>query len=413
MSDGIESIFEKIPVDEGQKNEQTSGRDMGDRVAKGDTNSRIEAFGDMLEDDDYGAKPKAYEPVKIEKDKLPDSTKGSGEEKEEAPEEEEVLDEPSDGEEEKEEVEETQEELLKKLKDTKIKVKVDGQFEEKTLEELKAAYSHRAVLDRKMNEVSKERATFVKEKEQMISDQKYMQGEVQELREGFAVSINEYMKNGFNTKNPLGALDTLLDKLGIDSYAFNRAAFEYNLPEYEKFFEMGDIERDAYFMKKENDFYKKRDTSLADRTREAHSRTERQAQEFNLIKSSGLSIDQFNEHFDELEALGDDQLSVERVLEFAKVKPIYDRAGGIVSKTSKAGDIALIQQVSALLMEFPNTEESEIIEHIDGKARAKKAQEILKDKENFTVKRGNKKSSNNDAYFTEEELIEFNEIRRH
>lgn len=409
MSEGIESIFEKIPVDEGNGTQEPQKvmKQMGDRIAKGDTNSRIEAFGEMLGDDDYSGKPKEHEQVKVEKDKTPVAPKSAPEKKEETSEEEEVLEEPVTKIE-----EEGQDELLNKLKDVKIKVKVNGQMEEKTLEELKASYSHRASNDRERNEISKEKLNFQKEKQQVLGERQFMQKEVGDLRESFNVAIAEYQKNGFTTKNPMVALDSLLDKLGIDTYAFNRAAFEHNLPEYEKFFEMGDVERDNYFTKKEIDFYKKKESTLAERTQQAQSQTERQAQQFNLIKSAGLSVEEYNTHFDELEALGDEEISTERVLEFAKVKPVFDKAGGIVAKTSKAGDIALIRQVSELLLQFPTTEESEIIEHIDGKARVKKAQQILKDKENFTVKTSAKSAGKDGAFFTDEELAEFNEMKR-
>lgn len=409
MSEGIESIFEKIPVDEGNGTPEPTKavKDMGDRVTKGDVNSRIEAFGEMLGDDEYGGKPKEHEPVKVEKDKTPVAPKATPEKKEEAPEEEKILDDvPAEEQSKAEEFDESA------LKDKKFKVKVNGQLEEKTLEELKASYSHRSSNDRERNEIHKEKQNFQKEKQQILGERQFMQKEVGDLRESFNTAITEYQKNGFTTKNPLIALDSLLDKLGIDTYAFNRAAFEYNLPEYEKFFEMGDIERENYFTRKEIDFFKKKESTLAERTQQAQTATERQAQQLNLIKSAGLSVEEYNTHFDELEALGDDDISTERVLEFAKVKPVFDKAGGIVAKTSKAGDIALIRQVSELLLQFPNTEESEIIEHIDGKARVKKAQEILKEKENFTVKKGAKASEKDGAFFTDEEMKEFDEIRR-
>lgn len=410
MSEGIESIFEKIPVDEGSGSSEPVKvtKNMGDRVTKGDVGSRIEAFGEMLEDDEYGGKPKEHEQIKVEKDKTPAAPKATPDKKEEVAEEEEVLEEETPVEEEPK-AEEFDE---KTLKDKKFKVKVNGQFEEKTLEELKASYSHRASNDRERNEINKERQSFQKEKQQILGEREFMQKEVKDLRESFSVSVDEYMKNGFNIKNPLQALDTLLDKIGVDSYAFNRAVFEHNLPEYEKFFEMGDVERENYFTKKEIEFYKKKESTFAERTKQAQSEQERQATSLNLIKSAGLSVDDYNAHFDELEALGDDDLSVERVLEFAKVKPVFDKAGSIVAKTSKAGDIALIRQVSELLLQFPTTEESEIIEHIDGKARVKRAQEILKEKENFTVKKGAKSSGKDGSFFTDEEMREFNEIRR-
>lgn len=426
-SNSIESIFESIPVDEGPskssaegmaKKDQTPARDMGDRVSKGSMEDRIEAFGTMLDDPDYSGKKKEHEPVKVEKEKMPVAPKESVDS---AKEKKEVQDEQEDEEGDSEEESDTDEGVDKSKdgqkeievpKDKKFKVKVDGQDTDVTLEELMNGYSGKQAISKRFTELDKEKKTFQKDKEQILADQKYIQKEVQDLKGSFAVAIEEFKKNGFNTKNPLESLDTLLDRLGVDSYHFNRAAFEYNLPEYEKYLEMSDIERDAYFVKKENEFFKKKEKSFEERTHKAQSEQERQRKEFDLIKRSGLSIESYNTHFDELEALGAEDLSAEKVLEFAKVKPIFDKAGDIVSKTSKANDIALIQDVSKILLEFPNTTEEEIIEHIEGKAAVKKAQKVLKDKENFTLEKKNKKSSSSDSFFTDEEMAEFQEMRR-
>jgi hypothetical protein len=413
----IESIFENMPVSEGPevpvaKVERV--KNMGDRVTKGSTESRIEAFGEMLEDDDYApTKPKPHEPIKVEKDKTAvaeketvNQAKGEKVEDNEEDSDEEV----QDGDEESAPVEEKP---ISIPKDHKFKVKVDGQEIEVTLDELTNGYSGKQAISKRFTEFDKKEKAFSKEKEQILNDQKYIQKEVNDLRESFKSQVDEFKKNGFNSKNPGAALDTLLDKIGVDSYSFNRAMFEHNLPEYAKFFEMDETGQEAYFVKKENEFFRKKEQTFAERTEQAQAQQQRQRQEFDLIKASGLTTDSYNVHFDELEALGAEDLSVEKVLEFAKVKPIFDKAGSIVAKTSKANDIALIQDVSRLLMEYPNTDEQEIIEHIDGTAEEKKAAKILKDKENFTVKKNVKKSSNNgDKYFTDEEMAEFQDIRR-
>ncbi len=419
---GIESIFESMPVDEGPataEETQTApkvqikavpAKKMGDRVTKGGTEARIEAFGEMLEEDDYGGPVKPHEPIKVEKDKTPIAKKESVNQAKDKPDEnieEETDEDLSEGD---EDDDSPTQKPIEVPKDHKFKVKIDGQDVEVTLEELTNGYSGKQAISKRFTEFDKEKKTFQKEKEQILNDQKYVRGEVDELRNSFSTHIEEFKKNGFTSKNPMAALDTLLDKIGVDSYAFNRAAFEHNLPEYAKFFEMSEVEQDAYFVKKENEFFRKKEQTFAERTKQAQSQQERQRQEFDLIKQSGLSTDSYNLHFDELEALGEQDLSVERVLEFARVKPIFDQAGSFVAKTHKAGDIALIQEVARLLMEFPTTTESEIIEHINGSEQAKKAAKTLKNKENFTVKKAKKAS--NESYFTEEEMNEFNDIRR-
>ena len=408
----VDAIFEAMPVNEGStqapsEQPKESIKEMGDKVRKGDVNSRIEAFGEMLGEDDYGGKPKAHEPIKVEKDKTPvAAAKDTVETKEEVQE---------DAEESEDLAEKPKEPVQKQTelpKDAKVKVKVDGQDVEVPLQELMNDYAGKQAISKRFTELDKEKKSFQKEKEQVLADGHRMQQEIAELKGGFESSIAEYQKNGFTTKNPLVLVDQLLDKLGIDTYTYNRAVFEHNLPEYAQFFEMDDVQRDAYFAKKENEFLRKKDQTFAERTKQTQAEQARQREEFNLIKQSGLSVDDFNAHFEELAELGSEDLSVERVLEFAKVKPIFDKAGDIVSKTVKAGDVALIQDVSRLLMEFPNTTEEEIIEHINGKNAAKSVSKKVNGKENYTVDTSKvaKKSQSDD--YTDEEMEMIRQIRR-
>ena len=403
----VEAIFEAMPVSESStqapsESKESSMKEMGDRVKKGDVNSRIEAFGEMLGDDEYGGKQKPHEPVKVEKEKTSVAK----------PEVDDADKEPVKEIHKEEKIEPVAPNPLEIPKDAKVKVKVDGQEIDVSIEELKSGYSGKQAISKRFTELDNEKKSFAKEKSQVLADGNRMREEIASLKGGFEAVVSEFTKNGFTSKNPSILVDQLLDKIGIDSHAYNRAVFEHNLPEYASFFEMDDVQRDAYFAKKENEFLRKKDQTFAERTREAQANQARQQQEFNLIKKSGLSVDDFNQHFEELADLGSEDLSVETVLEFAKVKPIFDKAGEIISKTPRAGDVELIQSVSRLLMEFPNTTEEEIIEHVTGKKAAKTVSDRVKGKENYSVDTSGiaKKSTNDD--FSDEDYELFKQIRR-
>jgi hypothetical protein len=409
MSD-VAAIFDSMPVEgdtssQASDKQESSIKEMGDRVSKGNTNSRIEAFGEMLGDDDYGGTPGKHEPVKVEKEKTSVASAKSRD----------------DGEVEKEESSEVikEEKPIERApqqveipKDAKVKVKIDGVDQEVSIEDLKSGYSGKQAISKRFTELDNEKKSFAKEKTQVLADGNRMREEIASLKGGFESAINEYNKNGFTVKNPLTLVDQLLDKIGVDSHAYNRSVFEHNLPEYAKFFEMDEVQRDAYFAKKENEFLRKKDQTFMERTQQAQAQTARQQQEYNMIKGAGLSIDGFNQHFEELAELGNEDLSVEKVLEFAKIKPIWDKAGDIVSRSIKSGDVALIQDVSRLLMEFPNTTEEEILEHINGKSAARNASKKVAGKENYTVDTSSiaRKSTQDD--FSDEDMEMFKAIRR-
>lgn len=406
MSD-VSAIFESMPVEgdsssQASDKQESSMKEMGDTVKKGNMNARIEAFGDMLGDDDYGNTPTKHEPVKVEKDKTSVAAAKDSDNREEAKEE---------AKEEKV-IEQRIEKLAELSNDTKFKVKIDGADQDVSLEDLKNGYSGKQAISKRFTELDNEKKAFTKEKSQVLADGNRMREEIANLKGGFEAAVNEYNKNGFTQKNPLHLVDQLLDKIGIDSHAYNRSVFEHNLPEYAKFFEMDETQRDAYFAKKENDFLRKKDQSFTERTQQAQAQTARQQQEYNLIKTSGLSIEQFNQHFEELADLGNPDLSVEKVLEFAKIKPIWDKSGDIVSKTTRAGDVALIQQVSRLLMEFPNMSDEEIIDSINGTTAVKELSKKATGKTNYSVDTSKvaRKSVVDD--YSDEEMEMFRQIRR-
>lgn len=393
---GIDNIFNQIPVEEVTTSNVGAGStEVNERITKGDVGSRIDAFADLADEDQYGEDDKkGYEAVKVEKDKVP--TSRTEDEKKEKREEDEGNEEQESG-----DVEVKEEPQTQKPEDQKFKVKVDGREEEVTLEQLKADYSGKQAISRRFNEFNKEKVNFEKEVAAHNDEVLFIQREVAELKDGFESIVQDYKKNGFLSKNPMAAINTLLDKMNINSYDFERAMFEHQLPEYAKFFEMDEVQQDAYFAKKENEFLRKKDQTFAERTQKTQAETARQQQEYNLIKSAGLTSEQYNELFGELESLGDKNITAERVVEFARVKPILDKAGSIVAKTKSAGDSAKINQVAELLSMFPDTTEDEIISHIDGAQKAQQVSKSLKDKEDFTVKTKPKKAVGSD--FTDED----------
>ena len=403
----VDAIFNQIPVEESAPTERSEKKkaEPSDRILKGDTNSRIASFGDLVDDDDYGFDDKkGHENAKVEKDKAPvdntpvDNTPAKKEEKKETvkplKENEEVIEEKAP--------------VEKVNPFQKHKVKVDGQEQEVELSELLSSYSSKQANARRFSDLDVEKKTFEKEKAQNVADIQNVQREVSELKGGFENILNEYSKNGYIYSNPATIVHQLLDKLGLNSNHFERAMFEYNLPEYARFFEMGEVEQDAYFAKKENEYLRGKDKTFSERTQSAQAENERQRKEFSIIKNAGLTVESYNELYGILEGLGDSDINAEKIVNFAKVKPIIDKANDIVKRTSRSGDSDLINKVSNLLMQFPNTTDEEIIEEIEGIKEEKRVMESLKDKEQFNTKVRPSKSSDDDDF----DMEFFKSIRR-
>lgn len=233
-------------------------------------------------------------------------------------------------EEDKEDVEETAEEKsekaeAKKLKirmsdglygiesDAKVRVKIDGTFEEVPVQELINNYSGKVAYDKKFSEVG------LKNKE---AEQKIQQATQREqFLNGVVAEVTSHLSD--KMKNPLDALNFIVEKSGMDTYDVWKRTLEANLDEVEKLMSMSDIERDNYFLKKQIEFRTK-----SEEARKAESAKE---QSFNqavqkvdqLRQAHGVSEEQFLQALDELEEQGTDttKLSDEQVVDYASLKP--------------------------------------------------------------------------------------------
>ncbi len=283
-------------------------------------------------------------------------------------------------EEEKEPEAETSKEVInesKKLPDM-VKVKINGAETEVPLQDVINSYSGQQEIQRRFTEFDKTKKAFEIEKKELVGMNDYVKQEIGELRSSFDSLISQYQKNGFMDKNPLEAVNQLLDKMGINSNLFERAVFEHQLPDYAKFFNMSDVERDAYYTKKENDYLRRKEQGFTERDQQVKLREEKQQQDFQLIKDAGLDSVKYDELSNELLDAGHKDVTAEKVVEYAKQKPTLDK---VVEVFNQLGTDPMSDQrtrtVFNLLKEFPDTTVDEILEAMDPNRAALKTAKAL------------------------------------
>lgn len=300
--------------------------------------------------------------------------------KEEAPKEEEK--------EEKEEpkTEKIQDEVKKPLPE-KVKVKVNGNEMEVPLQDVINSYSGQQEIQRRFTEFDKQKKAWEKETSQEREFTSYVKNEIGDLRTSLDSLVRQYEHNGYMEKNPLEVVNQLLDKMGINSNLFERAVFEHQLPDYAKYFNMSDVERDAYFTKKENEYFKKQSEKLSERDQLVKQRELKQQQDFELIKSAGLDSVKFEELQNELLEAGHKDLTADKVVEYAKQKPTLEKVVQVFQEIgSDPTQDPRSKTVFKILSEFPDTTIEEILEHLDPQRAALKSAKVLQGKQPKTTK---------------------------
>ena len=322
--------------------------------------STFETFDDMetiaeeadaSSDDDWSKpepeKEKVSEDLKVIKDSQADADgkvikddkkedKEEEEDEEEEEEEEEVEEKKEDEEEKPKEDKEKKdtkklrirmgEELFNIDSDATFKVKVDGETQEVTAQELINNYSGKTAWDKKFTEIGKEKKALEFEKTNLTKEKQ---------------TLSAHLKNALaplddKEGNPLDSLMYLVEMSGKDPYNAYRRIMEANLDELGQLLDMTETERELYFHKKKDELY----TGIAKKRQEK----QHEEQTFNQVRqkvdslrqSFNVSEEQFVEASEELEeiykssGLDANDLDYESVVDYASLKPHIEVVKGLV-----------------------------------------------------------------------------------
>jgi len=301
-----------------------------------------EDFQDKFKDRiDKAKKAKSnVEDEKEEKEEKKESKKGTDldlldekeakeEEKKEAPKKEkadkkeEVKEETAEEKEAKEEKEEKSE--AKKLKirmsdglysvesDSKVRVKIAGEYQEVPFQELINNYSGKVAYDKKFSEMGNEKKEIEQKAAQIERQQVFIKN-----------TASEVIKHLSDPDaNPLDALYFLVEKSGQDNYSVYKRMLEANLGEVENLMSMSEVERKAYFLEKKDEFRTKSEQArIAESTKtEAFNQAVQKVD--SIRQAHGVSEEQYLQALDQLESEGTDtnKMTDEQVVDYASLKP--------------------------------------------------------------------------------------------
>lgn len=265
-----------------------------------------------------------------------------------------------------------------------VKYKVDGQeiTEEVTDQDLINSYSGQKALQKRFTEFDRSKKEFEREKEQITEKHKYVIDEIGSVENGFRDIVKEFSENGYTKGNPLDTVYNLLDKMNIDTASYEKALFFHMIPQVSEFLDMSDEGRDAYLLRRENEWFHKKQHKLAEGQR-ANSEQRRKLEEENSVKKQyGVSEEKFAELKDELvNRFGVDvkKIKTENVLAWSQEKPAYDRAALLVEKAGS--DKNGIIKIARLVLEHPTITDDEILDALGYKEKqARDLKEKLGDK---------------------------------
>lgn len=235
--------------------------------------------------------------------------------------------------------------------DLKIPYKADGEDREITLEEIRNEFAGKTSWDRRFRELDQNRKKFLQE------------------RDAFTEKVQPFIK--MSKENPMEAIFHLVDSFGGNSHSFYKELRNSLIPKVEEYSLMSDAEKRAHDASLEAEFLRKQNESIIRKQADRESKEQLIRKATELKEAHGISEEQFASGFRELARLaekglvevGEEGLTVERVIAFQRVKPYADRATKLLSSVSPelSKDAENIKDITEYLMDAPGVSDEEVV----------------------------------------------------
>lgn len=357
-----EGTYTEGPMDDGQAEEGTEGQEaqsseeapvQAEEKPEIDPDSQV----NMLDEkEDTGEKEEAKgDPEKSEAD-------GEGDKEQEAK---------SDGEDEDSKEDGAPAEKIRNLKafrdgkqyeipeDAALKMKIDGKWEKVPISELRDSYSGKVSYDEKFQSLNNEVRQFKAEKEGY-------EGEITEIRTHLS-EVATLVKGAIDGKvSPSASMEYLLDLMGGNALQYKKAMYENMAEELDIYSQMTEAEREAYWVKQENEYLTKKQESLTKSRSEEQAQAEFQRRKSELREAHGISEEDYDSAAEDLKLGGasEEHITPENIVQAARLRPLLLEAERLLDPYKEQMDDgefnSMSVEIATTLLEAPNLPMEEI-----------------------------------------------------
>lgn len=207
--------------------------------------------------------------------------------------------------------------------DAQVRVKVAGKWEKVPVSELRDNYAGKQHWDQKFEEIGNKEQTLSQKAEELTRVQTHLRSTIEDTTS----ALSEALQEG---GDPMQAVNKIVDMLNVDSYDFNRALFSHMQEKLETLSTMDEYEREAYWLREKNEHLSKKHESFEESLRNTQAREERISKIDQMREAHGVSEDDFVSAFNELSNNGQNEVELDRVVQWASAKPHIMNANELI-----------------------------------------------------------------------------------
>ena len=232
------------------------------------------------------------------------------------------------------------------LPSAELPIKVDGEKETVSLQDLMTNYSGKVAYDKRFNELNQDKQTFTRERREFTQEKEFVESKINKFHE-------------LSQTDPLQAFDFLCEIAGKDPVEFQKG-FRDNLAiKFEEYYNLDDIGKREFNLTEQERLLDRKRQSESDRVGKAEQAQSDQANLQSAIEKYGIDQDRYFDVVDELKKAAPN----------TAIEPVhvirYERAlmaQKIVKEVrpDKADDTQVLGELAAVMVQNPEFKEDDL-----------------------------------------------------
>ena len=243
--------------------------------------------------------------------------------------------------------------------ETLVPVKVDGKIVDVPLQELINNHSGKLAIDKRFTDLDKRSKEFSTKERKFKEELDVVSTHLKDVAGKFKSALND--KN----VNPLDAVDYMLDIIGENGNNYYNRILEHLWPTFETLYNADDVSREAFFVKKENEYLRKKADRQQSLSSESQAKSQRAKELDNQRQQIGITEEEFVDLHEEMSKRSNGQkIEPKQVLEAATRMKAMQKARAVAEKVdpSKLESREALVELADAILEDPSVPESDLID---------------------------------------------------
>ena len=232
------------------------------------------------------------------------------------------------------------------LPTAELPIKVDGEKETVSLQDLMTNYSGKIAYDKRFNELNQDKQSFTREQREFTKEKEFVEGKINKFHE-------------LSQTDPIQAFDFLCDIAGKDPIEFQKGFRDNLVKKFEDYYNLDDIGKREFNLTESERLLDRKRQSETDRLGKAEQAKADQENLQSAIEQYGIDQDRYYDVVDELrKAAPESTIEPVHVIRYERALMAQKIVREV--RPDKADDTQVLGELAAVMVQNPQFQEDDL-----------------------------------------------------